>query len=198
MPDSKGKTLAFGRDAEPLSEKPSRSLSGPRGGGWCGSGGRRRPSSTALPRREERDRFGDERMRDLRDRAAGDLVGGEEGPVQEGGVHGPEMSSIRRSHFSHLSMSGSQRSFRDRPGDDVGHGVGVFVAVRDPERGRAQGFGQREFLVRFDLVDRDVLATRRAGSRGGSRAGSGPSRPCSRPASLCVFATSRPSCARPR
>ncbi len=84
-------------------------------------------------------------------------------------------SASERSHFSHLSMSGSQRT--GAPGRARG-----TPRCRSPRRGAARGSRstckrsrQRELAIRTRPRGSRCSRETRAGSRGGSRAGTSPS-----------------------
>ena len=66
-------------------------------------------------------------------------------------------SASFRSHFSHLSMSGSQSSLSVRSANQERDGVGILVAVRHAVGGDVEVGRERELDARLDFADRDVL-----------------------------------------
>lgn len=114
-------------------------------------------ASCARDRRQPLDRLGNQRMRDVGDRAAGNLVGREERAVHERRQRGigeivlqpavPPLPLVDVREPEDLPV---------RAADQKGHRVRVLVAVRDGDRRDAQGGRQRDLDPGLELPNGDV------------------------------------------
>ena len=103
------------------------------------------------------DRLGHERMGNVADRTAGNLVGREERPVQKRDVDRSNDLFDPAIPFFPLVDVGKPEEGSPRAPEEERYRIGVFIAVRYADRRGVEPLCQRELRAGLDLPDLDVL-----------------------------------------